>query len=98
MFPGCRRERWNPLNRPTKGKLAEAIDAFEQLASIGIGQIPYKVIRAHIAMKDVNNFRKHVSTRDEWADACANCGYIQTTLKGGAQGLVMLPEAAFHDG
>jgi hypothetical protein len=97
VFPGCRRERWAPIERKLTGKLGLAVEVFEQLAQVGISPITYRDLRAHISLKDVNNWRRAVATRAEWFDAISNYGYAQTTLKGGAQGLVMLPDAAIRE-
>jgi hypothetical protein len=92
VFPGCRVERWQPVEKRLTGKLAEAIHVLEQLAGVGISPITYRTIRDHINVKDVSNWRKQVATREEWAEAVANNGYVITTLTGGNQGLTMLPE------
>jgi hypothetical protein len=97
VFPGCRRERWNPLNKPVTGKLAQAVDVLEALAGVGLSPISYRDIRGYIALKDVNQFRRDVMVRGEWLDALAGHGYIQTTLKGGGKGIVLLPEASLLD-
>jgi hypothetical protein len=97
VFPKCKRVRWNPLREPATDHMGRAIEVVEQLAEVGIGQIPYKFIREQIALKDVKNWRSRIQSRDEWIDTCANLGYVQTKLKGGGQGLVRFPDAQFAD-
>jgi len=41
--PGCKLQRWRPLGVKAKGKLADAINTFEQLADVGLSPITYKV-------------------------------------------------------
>jgi hypothetical protein len=94
VFPGCKLERWNPTNSKPTGKLAEAVEVFEQLAGVGISPITYRDLRGWIGLKDVNNWRRAVASREEWLSAVSNYGYAVTTLKGGTQGLVVLPDAA----
>jgi hypothetical protein len=76
-----------------KGRLAEAINTFEQLAHVGLSPVTYKSLRGYVGLKDLNNWRRDVASREDWLDAVANYGYVVTTLKGGAQGLVLVPEA-----
>ena len=94
VFPGCKRERWDPVPRKLTGKLGLAVETFEQLAEVGISPIPYKQLRDLTGLTHVNNWRRDVASREEWLMAVSNFGYAITSLRGGAQGLVMLPDAA----
>lgn len=89
IFPGCRIEAWEPVERILTGKIGDTFwYVSERLKEDPEAIVPFKEVMQAVGMSDSKNFRRSVRKHPDLMDALADLGIVECVRGMGAAGFV----------
>jgi hypothetical protein len=86
IFPGCRIVDWQPVQKPLRGKVKEAVEfAINWFEKNPEGLLRFNVVQRAIGMDNAANFKNNVRQHADFCDALDAHGIAEAQMLGDSQ-------------
>lgn len=104
IFPGCRVQRWKPVERELKGRVGQAVAVIADWLDHHSSTkpfLPFKEVQRAIGIKYSSSFSKDIRNHPDFAEAVAEFGIIEDSRAGSGRKYtgwrINTAELAFED-